>query len=396
MGGTSTDVCLVENGHAAIAGETEVDGLPVKTPVIDIATIGAGGGSIVWVDDGGLLRVGPRSAGADPGPACYGRGGEQPTITDAHLLRGTIRAESFLGGQMTLDRGAAERAFEPIATALQVDLISAADSAIRVAESNIVRAIQRISTERGKDPRDYVLVPFGGAGPMQAARVADELGIDTVLVPPHAGVLSAYGLLASDFIYFESRTRKLNVVDDELKTIKATLHELERCVIDYLRDIGIGAAPSVNFVLEMRYVSQAFEIPVKLASSEVAEIDAAALQQRFEAEHKRIFEFDEGGRKTCEIVSFRAGGAVPPEELPALRVESAAFASIETADSSTLFEQDQARRCICVERRSLGEKTPGPALIEDGTSTIYLPPNWLAAPQQRRQLAAYAIALSAV
>ena len=164
MGGTSTDVSLVENG-AAIGAETEIDGLPIRTPVLDIVSVGAGGGSLVWIDDGGMLRVGPRSAGAYPGPACYGRGGTQPTVTDAHVVRGTIRPAAFLGGTMPLDADRAHAAFADVAAQLGTDVAGAASAAIRLAVANIVRAIQFVSTERGRDPRDYALLPFGGAGP---------------------------------------------------------------------------------------------------------------------------------------------------------------------------------------------------------------------------------------
>ena len=208
MGGTSTDVCLVAGGRPDLSTETEVDGLPIRTPVLDIVTVGAGGGSIVWADDGGMLRVGPQSAGADPGPACYGRGGTEPTITDAHLIRGSMRAEAFLGGAMRVDGDAARRAFEDLAAQFEMSPEEFSDSAVRVAEANIVGAIQLVSTERGRDPRDYVLVPFGGAGPLHAARVAEELGIGTILVPPNAGVLSAFGLLASDYTRYDTQTRK--------------------------------------------------------------------------------------------------------------------------------------------------------------------------------------------
>ena len=156
-----------------------------------------------------MLRVGPRSAGADPGPACYGRGGTEPTLTDAHVVRGTVRPEAFLGGRMQIDADASARALEPIAQRFGLTLEAAADSAVALADANIVRAIQRISTERGRDPRHYVLVAYGGAGPLHAAKVAEELAITTIVVPPAAGIISAYGLIASDFVLFESMTRRL-------------------------------------------------------------------------------------------------------------------------------------------------------------------------------------------
>jgi len=159
IGGTSTDVCVVRGGEPQLTQDFHLDGLPVRIPLVDINTIGAGGGSIVWIDDGDMLRVGPRSAGADPGPACYGRGGAEPTLTDAHVVRGTVRPEAFLGGRMQIDATASARALEPIAQHLGLSLAAAADSAVALADAGIVQAIQLVSTQRGHDPRDYVLVP---------------------------------------------------------------------------------------------------------------------------------------------------------------------------------------------------------------------------------------------
>src|SRR6516225_1190696 len=216
MGGTSTDVCLVVNGVPSMSPETEIDGLPVRTPVLDIVSVGAGGGSLVWIDDGGMLRVGPRSAGAAPGPACYGRGGVAPTVTDAHVVRGTIRADAFLGGTMQLDVDAAHKAFEDVAKRLGLSIRDTAAAAIRLAVANIVRAVQVVSTERGRDPRDYALLPFGGAGPLLAAEVAEELGVREILVPPNPGVISAFGLLAADHVRIASVTRRCELDKDAL------------------------------------------------------------------------------------------------------------------------------------------------------------------------------------
>ena len=209
IGGTSTDVCVVTGGVPQLTQEFQLDGLPIRIPLLDINTIGAGGGSIVWVDEGGMLRVGPRSAGADPGLPATAAAAAQPTLTDAHVVRGTVRPEAFLGGRMRIDAGcgstcAGSRSRNASASRCE----AAADSAVALANANIVRAIQLISTERGHDPRDYVLVPYGGAGPLHAAKVAEELGIATIVVPPAAGIISAYGLIASDFVLFESMTRR--------------------------------------------------------------------------------------------------------------------------------------------------------------------------------------------
>ena len=265
MGGTSTDVCLIQDGEPELTGQSAIDGLPVRTPLFDIVSVGAGCGSIVWRDEGGMLRVGPQSAGADPGPACYGRGGDLPTITDAHIIQGTIRPDAFLGGAMSIDEQASHRVFEDIAGHFGLALPEMADSAIRVADANIVRAIQLVSTERGRDPRDYVLVAFGGAGPLHAARVAEDLDIATILVPPYAGVLSAYGLLASDYRLFETRTRRILVDEEAPGVIRDTVGEMRGRIEERLRDMGLGNGDRrMHLTLEMRFVGQAFEVPVDI------------------------------------------------------------------------------------------------------------------------------------
>lgn len=383
MGGTSTDVALIQDGRPEITGMTEIDGLPIKTPVIDIVTVGAGGGSLVWVDDGGLMRVGPRSAGAEPGPAAYGRGGTAPTLTDGHLIRGTVRAESFLGGRMALDRDASARAYAGLAEAFSLSLEAAADAAVQIAESNIVRAIQRISTERGRDPRDYALVPFGGAGPMQAVRVAAELGIRTVVVPPLAGVLSAFGLLAADYVHYESRTRRLAVSPETLPEIRAILAELAASVSAYLADLGLAGEAERRVTLEMRFVGQAFEIPVELDPDDIADLTAEALAGRFYAAHHRVFEFGTVKRNPAEVVSFRVGAALPPDRVPGLRGLDQPAAGPSEIE---IFERGERRACTRIDRAGLTGRIAGAALIEDGTSTLYLPPGWTAAPDPRQNL----------
>ncbi|MEM7254197.1 MAG: hydantoinase/oxoprolinase family protein [Pseudomonadota bacterium] len=383
MGGTSTDVCLVEDGRPNVIGETEIDGLPIKTPVIDIATVGAGGGSIAWVDDGGLLRVGPHSAGAEPGPACYARGGELPTITDAHVIRGTVRPESFLDGDMTVSTDASRDAFSPLTKQLNVSLAEVADSAVRVAEANIVRAIQRISTERGKDPRDYALVPFGGAGPMQAVGVAEELGITTVVVPPAAGVLSAYGLLVSDYVHFSTKTNRMIVDEAAARRIRSELERLADDAATYLRGLGLTDAPTFQYTLEMRYSGQAFEIAVELSPSMVDSLNQSNLVEAFDAAHRRVFEFDKAGHGVCEVVSLRVGAAVSPGESPALGLhEHDVPAGIET----NVYDKGQHRRCPVLGRGHIGSMMVGPILIEDGTSTIYVPTGWSARPDAAENL----------
>ncbi|MDE0390751.1 MAG: hydantoinase/oxoprolinase family protein [Rhodospirillales bacterium] len=377
MGGTSTDVCLVRDGTPVLTSDAEIDGLPIRIPVLDIVTVGAGGGSIVWRDDGGMLRVGPRSAGAEPGPACYRRGGAEPTITDAHLVRGTVLADTFLGGRMDVDAGLARGAFNALAQQFGRSAEQIADDAVRLAEHNIVRAIQLVSTERGRDPRDYVLVPFGGAGPLHAARVADVLGISTIVIPPAAGVLSAFGLVASDFVRYESRTVRFAL--DEAGAAKRVREQFAAMRADAeaaFAELGLTSGLRYTHTLEMRYVGQAFEVPIPLGEEEIAGLDARLLRERFNEAHHRIFEFDDSRTNRPEIVSFRLGIASPPPGVPALEATDDA----PHAATVTLFDGGARRPARRLNRSALLESGAGegPLLVADETSTAYVPPGWRA------------------
>ena len=378
MGGTSTDVALIADGRPELASMTRIDGLPVKTPVIDIVTVGAGGGSLAWVDDGGLLRVGPQSAGAAPGPACYGRGGDRPTVTDAHLVRGTLRPDAFLGGRMAVDREAARRALGPLAARFALSVEEVADSVVRLAEVSIVRAIQQVSTERGRDPRDYVLVPYGGAGPLHAARVAEDLAVATVVVPPNAGVLSASGLLLSDHVHYRARTRRRAVTEADMADIRETVRALQAEARDYLAGLGIEAEADFDRVLEMRYLGQAFEVPVSLSGVDLDRLPAEELAALFGEAHRRVFEFAKPHGDPVEVVSFRVGVRAPPPPVPAMgRAQPDGAAA---ARSTALTERGEALDAGLLTRAELGSAAAaGPLLIDDGNATIYVPPGWAAA-----------------
>lgn len=376
MGGTSTDVALINNGKPTLSPQTSIDGLPVRTPVMDIATVGAGGGSIAWLDDGGLLRVGPQSAGAQPGPACYARGGCLPTVTDAHLARGTLQTESFLGGTMAVDRQAAIQSLSALAEQLKLSIEQLADSAIRVAESNIVRAIQQVTTERGMDPRDFILVPFGGAGPLHAARVAEELAIDTILVPLNAGVLSAAGLLMSDYVHYRSRTRRTRLNHEALAIVRETLGELRTAATDYLKTLGIDGAVNCEYLLEMRYVGQAFELSVGLPD-DLDSLTFTSLFDAFREAHQRVFEFSKSPNDPAEIVSYRVGIHRSSANYPFSSDTSRDTAGRQT--SLTMTENGQSVACRVLARVDINPHfSSGPLLIEDGTSTIYVPAGWQA------------------
>ena len=375
MGGTSTDVCLVRDGIPVLTSDAEIDGLPIRTPVLDIVTVGAGGGSIVWRDDGGMLRVGPRSAGAEPGPACYRRGGTEPTITDAHIVRGTVLADTFLGGRMDVDSALAREAFGVLSEQLGRSEEQIADDAVRVAEHNIVRAIQLVSTERGRDPRDYVLVPFGGAGPLHAARVAEVLSIATIVIPPAAGVLSAFGLVASDFVRYESRTVRFPIDEaGAADRVREQFAEMRTGAEAAFAELGITSALRFTHTLEMRYIGQAFEVPVTLGEDEIASLDAALLRARFNEAHHRIFEFDDSRTNRPEIVSFRLGIASPPPSIPELaEIDGEPF-----SDTVSIFDAGKRHAARRVNRRALLDtgECEGPLLIADDTSTAYVPPGW--------------------
>lgn len=377
MGGTSTDVCVVTEGRPDLTSEFHIDGLPIRTPLLDINTIGAGGGSIVWMDEGGMLRVGPRSAGADPGPACYGRGGTEPTITDAHLIRGTIRSDALLGGRMKMDGDAARGAFRDISAALEMSVEEAADSAIQLANANITRAIQLISTERGKDPRDYVLVPFGGAGPLHAARVAQELGVTRIVVPPTPGVLSAYGLIASDFVQFESQTKRAFLDETSGTLVREVVAQMKRRALERFASMGLADKATVKLIAEMRFTGQAFEVPVEFSENEIATLTPEFIRQRFQEAHQRVYFFGAESSKPVEFVSFRLGMTSPVGDVPRLertRDEHASQASVK------VFENRQWSDTRTLGRDAVSHlgDIEGPAIIDDTTSTLFVPAGWVA------------------
>jgi N-methylhydantoinase A len=273
MGGTSTDVCLIRGGQAGRSSEREVGGLPLRLPMVDLQTVGAGGGSIVWRDAGGALRVGPESAGADPGPACYGRGGNRPTVTDANLLLGRLPAQ--LAGGLELDQGAAERALDGIDPA----------EAIEVVNAEMLRALRLVSVERGHDPRELALVAFGGAGPLHACALAEELGIETVVVPAEAGVLSALGLA---------------VADERRDLVRSYVCPLEEA----------GELPR-DGEAELRYRGQSFELAVPLQDD---------LAGAFHRAHETRYGYADRGRP-IELVAVRTADVRPGPDLELPRSE---------------------------------------------------------------------------
>jgi N-methylhydantoinase A len=347
MGGTSTDVSLWD-GKLRLTTEASVDGLPVRVPMIDIHTVGAGGGSIARVDEGGLLRVGPESAGADPGPACYGTG-EQATVTDAHVVLGRIAAEQFLGGEMEIDAARAARAIGRIARALGRDRITVAQGIVRVANANMARAVRVVSIERGRDPRDFPLVAFGGCGGLHACEMAEELGIRTVIVPRFAGALSALGMLLAD----PARDYSAGVV--RAANIEKQFARLERVA---LRDMP-GAA--VERWADLRYVGQSYELTLPWGAS-------------FHEEHQRIYGYSDRQRPT-EVVTVRVRARiVVPKGRPPRFPRSNKATGMQRR---RVFTGEKFRVVTVFTRDQIGVREKrGPALVIDYGATALIPPGW--------------------
>jgi N-methylhydantoinase A len=379
MGGTSTDVSLVTDGAPSIAAETEIDGLPIRTPVLDIVSVGAGGGSLIWIDDGGMLRVGPRSAGADPGPACYGKGGLEATVTDAHVVRGTIRPAAFLGGAMRLDAGAAHAAFAGVARSLGTDIAGAAAASIRLAVANIVRAIQLVSTERGRDPRDYALLPFGGAGPLLAAEIAEELNIGEILVPPNPGVVSALGLIAADTMKVVGITRRAPLDAAAPDLLRADFARFQADARGEFRQLGLAGEFGFTLSVDMRFVGQAFEVAVDLDPSLLPRLGAADLAERFDAAHRRVYMHGGEAGRRIEIVGLRCGIRSPQPPLTSFRERPTAAPSMAETPIR-VGDRTVAAKLCAASALVADEQVAGPALIEGYSSSIWVPPGWTAAP----------------
>jgi N-methylhydantoinase A len=290
MGGTSCDVCVVEGGRVRETTAREVGGRPLALPMVDIHTVGAGGGSIGWRDPGGALRVGPRSAGAEPGPACYGRGGTEPTVTDANLVLGHLSADVPLAGDVALDADAAHAAVGRLADALGLDVPACAEGIVRVANAEMLRALRVMTVERGIDPRRFALLAFGGAGPLHAAAIAQELGMTRILVPRASGVLSALGLAAADRRADAQRT----VLGDGAAHVDALTDEVRA---------ALGGEPELEVAWDVRYRGQSHELTVRGAARD-------ELRARFEALHEeRYGHRDPDGE--VELVTVRVTGRLP-------------------------------------------------------------------------------------
>ena len=380
MGGTSADVALIRDGRADVSFDRDLAGFPIRLPMVDINTVGAGGGSIAWFDRDGLMKVGPLSAGADPGPACYGQGGTEPTVSDANLLLGRLSARGLLDGRMALDPALAADAFAPAADRLGFTPQRTAHGALGIVVANMVRAIRTISVERGHDPRGFALMPFGGAGPLHARDVAVALGIGQIIVPPSPGIVCAQGLVVSDI--------KENFVHSE-RTAAAASEESVRALVTGLLEAAQAwfaaeaipqAARGLELGFDMRYVGQNFELAVPVASGPALSADnlpdADTLRQMFFGEHDKAYGYHNPG-DPVEIVNFRltargrlykepeaASAAPSPPPPEPFETRPVYFADPDSPVDTPVFDRAKLAG---------GQVIDGPAIVEqlDATTLVY-------------------------
>jgi len=380
MGGTTCDVCLIDNGEPQISPQGMVEGFPVRAPMIDVQSIGAGGGSIGWTDQWGVLKVGPQSAGADPGPACYGRGGTEPTVTDANLVLGRLEAGSFLGGQMTISVERAQAAIqERVATPLRMDPIRAALSMIAVTNATMLRLLRVVSVRRGYDPREFTLVAFGGAGPVHACALAREAGIATVLVPPNPGVCSAFGLLTTDVRYTHTLSRQMPMATLDLAELTSIFAQLAVRGQDRLQSTAgtTGEIRSVRSVA-MRYVGQQYDLSVPVPEGDLTPIAIAAMGRGFREQHTQIYGHAATDEPT-EIVHVRVTtiGVIAKPQARRIPTRSGPALTPYAARPVVFNAVAGASACPIYRRQDLlaGDQLPGPCIVEQFDSTVVIEPD---------------------
>jgi N-methylhydantoinase A len=361
MGGTSTDVATIIDGEAQTTTETVVAGLPIKLPMVDIHTVSAGGGSIAWADAGGALRVGPHSAGAEPGPAAYGQGGEEPTVTDANLFLGYLADEATLGGEVVLQRELSDKALSSLGEKLGLDAQEAALGIVRVANAEMVRALRVISVERGLDPREFALLAFGGAGGMHACALAEELGMETVLVPRAGGVLSALGLAISDLRHDYVNPYLVGLENVKKEEFEKKFEKMESSASEDLED------PEYDRRADLRYRGQSFELTVEADSLE-------KLEERFHAAHEQRYGYRMDD-ESVELVNLRLISTVPVEKPELDEPEPEGEAESGTREANFDGEWQEVA-VLDREKMGKGSEVSGPAIVEFKESTCVVRPGW--------------------
>lgn len=383
MGGTSFDVGLIHSGDYGYTTETEIaEGIPIKVPMIDIRTIGAGGGSIAWIDSGGALRVGPQSSGAEPGPACYNTGGTESTVTDANLVLGRLNPKYFLGGERILSKKLAKAVISILSKKLGINYIETAIGIITTTVANMVQEIRSITTENGYDPRDFALMAAGGAGPLHGALIARELKIKNVIIPPFPGLMSAAGLLLSDLKFDSVKTYHVLLDPHEIKKISIILNKMIDENISLLRSEGFKGKPICITLLDMRYLGQNYEINLVINNDKFEFTDVC---KRFDKEHKRLYGITLPGipREVLRIRTSVIGVIGDKSEiLDSFIVKNGIYNKgkkpLEICKEKRSIYEDSIKKpveCLIFERDTLspGFELEGPAIIEELDSTIYIP-----------------------
>lgn len=380
IGGTSSDMGVIVDGKPITTAEGAIERWPILAPMIEILSIGAGGGSIAWVDEGGALRVGPQSAGAEPGPVCYDLGGTEPTVTDANLCLGRIDPGYFLGGEIKLDELAARRAVQTrVADRFGMDIVEAADGIIEVINANMARAMRSILIERGYDPREFILMAFGGAGGLHAAALIRELGIPRAVVPNNPGALSAVGMLATDFRHDRARTHVRAIVELNLSEVNAIYQALEAQTVADLETEGV-AHDRMALVrsADVRYVGQEYHINLPIGSEALKESDRDALVRQFNEAHEKFYGYSTPGTPV-QLVSLRVTGLglITKPQFPTYPQGTADARRAIKARRPVYFKEEDGfvqTPIYDVDRLRPRNRIAGPGIIEDPNSTIVVLP----------------------
>ena len=384
VGGTTAKTSLVEGGEVRIKTDYRIEanpysaGYPIKIPVVDVVEIGAGGGSIAWIDSGGALRVGPVSAGADPGPACYSKGGKEPTLTDAHVLAGRINPDYFLGGEIKLNPQESSRAVGKLAGQLGLTVRETALGIIRIANSSMANALRMVSIQRGHDPRDFVMIAMGGAGGLHAGYLATQLGVKTVLIPRAPGHFSAWGMLMTDLRHDYVNTRLLELSPRNLDTMNSTFLQMEREALDQLLTEGVEKEVTVlrRFV-DVRYEGQEHTVQVPVPPGLLGERDLKIIRNRFDELHEMYYTFHLGDEAEVVNVRLVAFGSV---RKPPLKLHDGPGGSLKTAVKGTRdvdFDDFGVHTSTVYERDGLPTRAraKGPAIVEEPASTTVVYPS---------------------
>ncbi|WP_449241389.1 hydantoinase/oxoprolinase family protein [Desulfoscipio gibsoniae] len=376
IGGTSMDICLIHRQEPRFTTEGSIGGHPLRLPMLDIHTIGAGGGSIAWIDTGGALRVGPRSAGSIPGPACYNLGGHEPTVTDANMVLGRLTPEDFAGLDNISTEMAARHVDEKIGRPLGLTPEAAAEGVIKVVNANMVRAMRVISVQRGFDPRDFTLVPFGGAGPLQAVELAREMGIPRILIPPHPGVTSAWGMLSADVRHDYSITHVTDLAPDACPGINAIYDDLAKQGSGDLTGEGFDKSQiNLSRFMDLRYRGQSYELTIAIPDNELIGADLLVIGQRFHRRHLQHYGYCRE-KAAVEIVTLRLAAT---GRLPKLQPRTRPSGELPGSSGTRRVYMNGSYHDVPVYERRLtgpGWRIQGPAVVtQTDTTTLIWPGN---------------------